>query len=234
MKRYLKIAGVICFCLLFQEAYGSENQLLEKGSKAKSEATIKIDSSFDSCSVPGPQGPVGPAGSQGEEGPQGETLDPVYASAFQSEPKNFGQPATGSTITVPFTTLDYTKGIEFDSTTDTFTLPKGIYTVRFQFLLGNADDYGFSTVFLSVGGCQHKLTWTGAGYDPGDSGQYQSLSSFTGSSIFQVPADDTEVKLCATTNQDDNDDLIFADPIDGGLTTYNYPARIVFEKVANI
>ena len=232
MEAYLRTTGIISFCLLLQPVHAKESvsidaeqhQTVEKGCKAKSKAEIKITGSSNCCKA---KGPIGKRGAEGAEGLPGEGLIHAYAAAYQGESQNLGQPSAGESITVPFTTLDHAVEITLDSDTDTFTLPKGIYTVRFQFLIKTDKDYSFNRIYLDIGGSELNMTWNSTQYDPPDS---KALSSFKGSTIFQVLADDTAVRLRGELKLVDTDDLIFKDQ----EAPLNYPARIVFEKIADL
>jgi len=226
MKTYLRIIGAISLCLLSQQIQASgisqedtQHRLVEKGAKSKSKAKIELDGL--------PSGKGSSCGPKGCTGPVGPKCRPVYAAAFQESPKNFGIPSVGDIITLPFTTLDYSRGITLDALTDTFTLPKGMYTVRFQFMRhGEDDNITFSSIYLDIGGFQHPLTWNASEYDPASS---SSIVSFSGASLFEVPIDDTQVQIRMLVGALDSspDELIF---VDSG-TPLNYPTRVVFEQI---
>jgi len=210
-------------------AQTAQYQLAEKGSKAKSKSKIIAGDNLSCfggmCS--GPTGPQGAAGPKGSTGAQGEPFTPAYAVAVQECPKNFGEVVIDDIILLPFSSLEYAQGITFDSTTDTFTLPKGVFTLHFQFM---TDDRRvmFDPVYLKIGGCDLTLARTSTVYDPDN-----SLSSFSGSTIFEIPADGTEVQLYAKVlaiAYGGSRDLIITDPNTG----QNYPVRIVFQKIGEI
>jgi hypothetical protein len=216
MKLYLRSITLTFLCLLFQqtqaiESIDKEQHIAEKGSRADSKSKLKM---INPAKIGGPTGPTGAPGS---------SLTPAYAAAYQEDQKNLGEQAIGNIVTAPFTTMDYARGITLDPPSDTFTLPKGIYTVRFQFMLSlDSSQYNFSSVFLSICCSKLNLAWS---HTSAITGQ----RCIVGSTIFQVSKKDTKIKLCLEVASSGGE-LIFVD----GNTPLNYPTRIVFEKIAEL
>jgi len=211
MNVYLRVLGTVF--LLFQQIQAVEDSstetdqhLVEKGSKSESKSKVKVNEN----AMKGPQGPTGAPGA---------SLTPVYASAHQKESViQTGESVNGGfVITVPFSTLESTRGISLNADLDTFTFPKGIYTVRFGFVI--RDTLTLNPIYLDIGGSQLNLAWNPTAF---------RSRFFTGSTVFQISEDDTKVKLCVIT--DASDTLFF----DDDATALNYPTSIVFEKIADI
>jgi len=176
---------------------------------------------YDTVSCGGPQGATGATGCMG---PQGESFSPVYLSATQEGSVNKGSVSVGDLVTIPFSSVDYAQGISLDSASDTFTLPKGVYTVQFQFMTDDKKIL-FDPIYLDIGGSQLALSRAAAVYDPDN-----SLADFSGSTIFEVLENDTEVKLCAKILAASGD-LIFTNP---NNIDPNNPVRIVFQKIGDL
>jgi hypothetical protein len=240
MRNHLRlIFGAICFCFLAQSGFaeeGNQPQLVEKGSKAKSKSEIKIFGFLGNQSgcrgATGAKGPTGPMGPTGARGPDGTGFTDAYAAAFQLEEVNLGEKFIDEIIRLPFSTLDYSKNITLDAGTDTFTLPKGIYIVDFQFMIDDDSKYAFNKMYFTIDGSELNVAWAPGRYEPDENDVADnSLASFSGSTIFEAPEDETEVRFFMRINRKDgNPDFIFTDP----NATFNYPTRIVFRKIAEV
>jgi hypothetical protein len=232
MKRSLKRVGILFLCMALQQMQAIEScsadteqyQLAEKGCKSESKSKIRVGDGSRHHSTTCLKGATGATGATGA---QGKPFTPVYAMAFQESSKNFGTASPGDILLLPFSTLESAQGITLNSTTDTFTLPKGVFTVQFQFI---TDDKRvlFDPVYLKIGGSDLTLARISVVYDP-DS----TLSSFSGSTIFQVCENDTQVQLYAKVlaiASGTPQDLVITDP----NTDQNYPVRIVFQKIGEV
>ncbi len=214
MKLYLEALGVVFLCLLCQQIQAVEysladigQQVFEKGcrSKSKSEVTSRDSSTRG---LPGLRGP---------RGVQGASLIPVYATAHQEEEITVSEEnVNGSTvIVVPFSTIQYARGITLHA--DTFTFPKGVYTIRFQFVF--IDRRLPDSLYLDIGGFKLELA-----KDWGETSEGKTF--FNGSTTFQVPEDNTEIKLCVGVSSETLTFSVFSPS--------NYPTSIVFEKIADL
>jgi len=235
MKKHAgTLIGAICIFLFAQSGYAGidQPQLAEKGSKAKSKSKIQIDGcGRGTCCTPGPTGATGPTGPSGATG---SGFTEAYASAFQLEDLDLGEKDIGDVVQLPFTTMDYSKDITLDSSTDTFTLPKGEYLVDFHFIIDDDSKYAFDRMYLDIGGSEVNVAWAPGAYEPDDPNDVfdNSLASFSGSTIFDVPDDDTQVQFFIRINRKEKAGakFIFKDP----NSTHNYPTRIVFRKLGEV
>jgi len=237
MRHHLKlIFGALCLCLLTQSGFAEdEAQLVEKGARSKSKTQIIYSGSFgNECGCTGSigeTGPTGPAGPSGPTGPGGTGFTDAYAAAFQLGEVNLQEKFIDDVIRLPFSCLDYSKNITLDATSDTFTLPKGVYIVDFQFMIDDDSSYAFDRMYLTIGGSELNVAWAPGGYEPDENDvSDNSLSSFSGSTIFETPEDGTEVRFFMRINRKKSSgtpDFIFTDP----NATENYPTRIVFRKI---
>jgi len=181
--------------------------------KGKTQSGSKV--AFDEKKIPGV------TGAQGLTGATGPVFMPVYATAYQSELKVFDSGETE--IVVPFSTLQKAKGISLSN--DAFTLPKGTYSVHFQFTASTEDVFAFNGMRLELGsGSAIPLDWSAAyNYElPITSAE---ATSIVGSKIFSIENDNTEVTLVITRTA--TTDFAFYD----ASTTNNHPTRIVFHKL---
>lgn len=231
MNAYLKVAGTLLCCLLLQQVQAvdtspddEQGHLCEKGSKSKSEIILDMPV----CSSPRKPGP------KGDPGPRGHGFSQAYASAYQSLEVNLGEKFIDDIVQLPFDTVDYSKRITLDDVTNTFTLPKGVYLVDFQFVIDDDSKYAFGQMYFDIGGVPLNVSWAPAGNDPDEGG---SLSSFSGSTIFEVPANGTPVAFFMKINRKEtlsdptpNYDFVFKYP----SADNNYPTRIVFRKIASL
>jgi len=223
MNAYLKVVGTLLCCVLLQQAHGlspddEQAYLTEKGSKSKSK--IILDMPVQNCPhKPGPKGCTGP---------RGPSYSQAYAAAYQSVEVNLGEKFIDDVIQLPFDTLDYAKRISLDDVTNTFTLPKGVYIVDFQFAIDDDSEYAFGQMYLDIGGVPLNLGWAPAVNDPDVGG---SLSSFSGSTIFEVHTDDTQASFFMKINRKEgNESFVFKYP----SVDNNHPTRIVFRKIASL
>ena len=220
MKTYSRIIGALSLCLLFQQMQAAETppddtnqyQLVAKGSGSKSESEFKLN--------PGGKGPPGCAG------PRGRCCTPAYALAYQVDPVDKGALIAGDPVTIPLDTLARSEGITFDGPTDTLTLPKGVYSMHFQ-SMHDENSHLLDPVYLDIGGVPLNLAWISTIHDPDN-----KYTTYSGSTIFEVPANNTPVKLCTQVKSVEGSGrkLIFKDP----NTALNYPVRVVFQKIDDL
>jgi hypothetical protein len=214
MRTYLRAALILSLCLAMQQALAAAYQTTTKGSHSSSKSKLDLNLRNRPATIPGERGATGPTGTP---------FVPVYAAAFQENAQDFGILSAGVTVTVPFTTIDYSNGISLNSASNTFTLPMGTYFVYFQFSYeGDRNGYIFDPLYLNVGGSQINLSTFSGGTNNND------IAVFFGSTIFDVPEDNTQVSLrfkiktVLSANP-----LIFTAP----SIANNYPTRIVFQKI---
>jgi hypothetical protein len=214
MKRPFVLFVYAALCVLgsVQLCATTGGLLLPKG---KTHSGSKV--ALDEKKIPGP------TGAQGATGATGPIFLPVYATAYQSETKVVDGGETE--IIVPFDTLQEAKGISLSN--DTFTLPKGTYSVHFQFILNNLFDVGsfvFNEMKLDLGdGSTVPLDWSAAyNWDESLTGGFAEDTTVVGSKIFSIPNDNTEVKLVITRT---------ATPTFSFIAVTKRPTRIVLHKI---
>jgi hypothetical protein len=231
MRTAIQIVGILFCCLSLQqlqameESSGStENQVVEK--KSKADSNIKL--------VGFTSGGKGAKGATGPTGSTGTGFSEAYAAAFQLDDINLGEKVVGDIIQLPFSNLDYARNITLDTETNTFTLPKGVYKVDFQFITATAN-YQFGEMYLTLGGSKLNVAWVVSNYRPDSTNFDNRATSFAGSTIFEVVEENTAVQFFMKINNffahtPANTLFIFTDPDRDG----NYPTRIVFKKIAEL
>ena len=226
MRTYLKAIKILSFRLAFQQVQATTTSadtpsfFTEKRCRSTSKSEINLNLVRQKPPVQGPRGAIGVTG---------PAFMPVYVTAFQREAKDCGILPEGTLVTVPFSTIDYARGGALDSATDTFTLPKGVYAMSFFFVIKNEKSQGsfytFDPLYLDIGGSQLNLAYTVAGYFTSSGVPF---SSFYGSTIFEVPEDNTQIALRFQIKTAlPEEAFIFVDL----RRDSNYPTRIVFQKI---
>jgi len=185
----------------------SESQLAEKGrtrSKSKSETVMHNPHARGSM---GPAGPVGPAGPEGPAGPVGPAgiHSPVYATVVQTERFPESGFLNDMEITLPLNHMLGGEGVEFDGANNTLTLPKGIYTMHFQFTLMANDDTGggpqwwerffFNEMYVDLNDGDFKIYFDWVSTIEHSLTNKFRQASFAGSEMFPVYSDNTKIKL---------------------------------------
>jgi len=149
------------------------------------------------------------------------SFTPAYATLVQAEASPF---LSTKELTVPFDQIRTTREITLDTTTDTFTLPRGIYSIDFQIALelqtgeypspGPVEDaIEITDVYLDLnnGSSIVPLDWgvSFAGlYENSDGGNRYSWTVLSGSKLFFVGSDNTVVK-CIVVRQGTAHDIRF-------------------------
>jgi len=211
MKKQLSIIlGTLSLCCLLSaniEASVSSGTLAEKGSKAKAKAKIVMP--CGPCCPERPPCPPKKPPCPAEKPPCPTKKPPspqsAYATLIYAETET--DPWINALdIIVPFTSIQAAKNVTLDTATSTFTLPKGTYSINFQFVIitdgsgntakDNVSFLRFTNMYLDLnnGASTVALDWA-MGLD--DSGNMNSApwASFSGSKIFSVAADNTVVKF---------------------------------------
>jgi len=222
MNGPLAMIGVLCCFALLQlnatdNSVEPEHQIVEKRSKSDSKIKLRDFTTGGSIGATGDKGPTGPAG---------EGFSEAYISAFQLEDVNLGVLETGDIVHVPLSNVDYAKNISLDTNTSTFTLPKGIYLFDFQFLIAEIN-YTFKRMFLTLGASEHLTAWSQGTIISAPS---ESLSSFFGSTIFEITEDNTQVQFLLEILNPTGQPFVFTNL---GMDD-NYPTRLVVRKIANL
>ena len=253
-KQLLLILSALSICCLLSvniEASDFNGTLQEKGSKAKAKA--KIIMSGNSCcqgelkspGLTGPTGPTGPAG----------TPSPVHATLAQDGASEwFGVNDEGTNaldpITVPLNEIDLetAKGVTFSAANNSFTLSKGFYTIHFECAMTTHDSDGvvsfrFTDVYLDLNNNSSRipLSWILAMHGETET-TFFSLNNdsqwgcMSGSKLFKISEDDTEVKLMISRLQGSRFHMRFEFP---GKETYNpslnnKAVRITLHKVSDL
>jgi hypothetical protein len=141
---------------------------------------------------------------------RGTNFTPAYATMVYNESPSW---ITATTIALPFDSIQTARNITLDTTTtpNTFTLPKGVYSINFQLVVKTdaayPDPIGDSVAWLKFtkmyldfnnGSSEVSLDWA-LGHDA--SGTMMTTvnnstwASISGSKIFSVGADNTVVKF---------------------------------------
>jgi len=181
MRKYLlTILGVVSICCLISvPAVASSKKHGEKSSKSRAATEYTT---------------------------RATAFTPAYATMVYNESPSW-IPAT--TINVPFDSIQTAKNITLDTTTtpNTFTLPKGVYSLNFQFVVktevftsvfATAAYLKFTKMYLDLdnGASEVVLDWA-LGHDGSQTmmNANSTWASVCGSKIFAVGVDNTVVKF---------------------------------------
>jgi len=234
MKNFIAIvvsAYSICGFLSAPVEANENPVFVEKGSKSKSKSKSKIIVTGSCCGVPGPCGPCGAPGPKGG-------CSSVYATLIQDEVYPTQEWIDDLVVTVPLNQQQVAKGTTLDAVNNSFTLPKGVYSIHFQFSMeprrSETDDLQLFDIFLAVNneGKRVPLDWTVALYGGGDFAP-DPFACYYGSRIFSL-ATDSVVKLQMARWS--GYDIKFSFP-DDGLTPgspHNNPVSITIEKIDEV
>ncbi len=228
MRTLLQAIGIFLYSVCFQQLQAievtsgeTESQLIEKTSRSDSKSKIKLT---------GLSGGIGATGATGEMGLAGTGFSEAYATAFQLEDVDLGVLNVGDIVQLPFSNLDFAKGITLDTTTNTFCIPKGVYVLDFLFTIRGSfsSGYKFEKIFLTLGASEALVPWVER-YSAADD-ILLDVRSFSGSTIFKVFEESTPVQFSMEIREKHAvDPLILVN-----YTDHNYPSRIVFRKIADL
>lgn len=147
---------------------------------------------------------------------RGTAFTPAYATLIHNGPypaASLGLWINTGSFTLPFTALQTAKNITLDTSTTpytTFILPKGVYTIDFQFVVItdptggpvaiSVDDFRFTKMYLDVnnGSSVVPLDWAlkhDASQTMMTATNNSTWASVSGSRIFSIGADNTPVKI---------------------------------------
>jgi len=258
------------------EASDFSGALQEKGSEAKSKTKIVMPSNGYCQEKPGSTGPDGPTGATGDTGPSGPTGDtgpsgptgdtgppgptgatgdtgppgafsPVFATLAYEGPSGLFSGAGMDPITVPLEEMDPTaQGVTFSAINNTFTLPKGLYTIQFEFSMvteyyGDSVALKFEKIYLDLNSDSSRipLSWivslnNTSLYSTEDEPTY--WAGFCGSKIFEISEDDTVVKLMIKRYRDRLGSIWFEVPgsLDSNYPLDNRAVRITLHKIEDL
>jgi len=221
-KQLSIILSILSVCSLLSasiEASDFDGTLQEKGSKAKSKAKITMSGSSCCQGNPGNQGATGPAGPTGPTGP----FSPVFATLARNERSEVFSGAGMNPITVPLDEIDFetAEGVTFSAANHTFTLPKGFYTIHFEFTMALENDnfqptaFRFTNIYLDLNGDSSRipLSWIMSINDwnllHSEDPPADYWATFSGSKTFKISQDGTVAKFMIRRLTDNLDGIRF-------------------------
>ena len=168
---------------------------------------------------------------------------PAYATLVYKGPSLL---ISTQEIDIPLDSIQVAKEITLDADADTFTLPKGVYSIRFQLTFkadttveADAQDaLRFTDIFLEFNNDASKvlLDWgiklnnnrkgSGIGSEPDAHWAFVS-----GSKVFSVGSDNTIVK-CKAVRESSSTDIVLVSTLQGGgFAQNNNSVRISLHKI---
>jgi len=155
---------------------------------------------------------------------------PVYATFVTPGPSAW---INTEEITVPLTNVQTARGVIFDEETSSFILPKGVYSLQFQFIIEAEFSTGlaFDEMYLDINNnaARASLVWFEKTHSPSSSFIDSAWKSFSGSKIFSVGSDNTYVKCILVRPSTAN--IRFAFSQVGTETPENNAALICLHKI---
>jgi len=155
---------------------------------------------------------------------------PVYATLVQTETSSF---TTNENITVPLGEMLMAKGVAFDKDNSTFTLPRGIYSLHFQFTMNTKESIstpklGFTHMHLDLnnGDTLVPVVWNVAPREE------DNWAHFSGSAIFNVESDNTKIRF-VLNRTDESGSIRFSLPRPT-TTLDNHAVRITLHEIDDI
>jgi len=186
MRKYLlSMLGVASICCLISTPAMASSKQSKKSAKSRSTTT--------ECTT------------------RGTAFTPAYATLIHDgDYPSAGWIQNAATTIVPFTSIQTARNITLDTTTPpytTFTLPKGLYSINFQFVVqaatstslqASVDFLKFTNMYLDLNESASivYLDWA-LGHDGSQTMMIgnQTWASIYGSKIFAVGVDNTTVKF---------------------------------------
>ncbi len=252
MKKQLSIIlSILSVCSLLSasiEASDFDGTLQEKGSKAKSKAKITMSGSSCCQGKPGNQGATGPTGATGPAGATG-SLSSVYATLAQEGASEEFSYQEGAVVTVPLNEMDpeTAKGVIFSAANNTFTLPKGLYTIHFEFTINTpyadgAASLRFTNIYLDLNGDSSRipLSWVLSLMGEAENLHFNVSENFnewgcvSGSKLFKISQDDTVVKLMIEYDAENYYKTTFEFPNIPVESLDNKAVRITLHKISDL
>ena len=244
-KQLTCILSALAVCCLLVASSEALERPVEKGSKAKAEAKVVVPCGNPCpgkppCKKPPckkPPCPVPPPCPPQPKCPQAVYGTIVFTGMADNEW------ISAPEIIVPLSDLQKAQGITLDAGSNTFTLPKGTYTLHFQFVIRTDDDeppiplgfLKFTKMYLDINNDASRvpLDWAMALDDSGSANQNPWVS-ITGSRVFSVSSDDTDVKivLVREANISGSGNIQFSSQLDFyKVESENNPVRLTLHRL---
>jgi len=228
MKKFIAIiisAYSVCAFLSVPVEASETPTFVEKGSKSKSKSKSEIVLSDHDCAKAGPCGETGPKGD----------FNPVYATLIQ-ETASQGW-INDTNITLPLSKKQVAESVTLNATNNSFTLPKGVYTIHFQFAMetgeSSVEALRFTDIYLDINGSsQIPLDWVVALDEEGHI-QSNDWGYFSGSRAFTLTADST-VKVMLVREATGDVKFVFPDGSLAPDVLKNHPVSISLKRIDEV